>query len=138
MASQLFDRSVLSDPREIAEYCECIPQASAGYSIIGTAPDGAIQLWNTGVHGESEAIEDAVRAVTTRWDAHGKHIGFSSISEDISEQVRFSESHRVAEQKHRSLNCDPGLMKQVFTNLLSNAVKYTRPRKPAAIAWAST
>src|SRR5690242_4013504 len=29
--------------------------------------------------------------------------------------------------------CDPGLMKQVFSNLLSNAVKYTRPRKPAVI-----
>jgi light-regulated signal transduction histidine kinase (bacteriophytochrome) len=30
-------------------------------------------------------------------------------------------------------DCDPGLMKQVFSNLLSNAVKYTRPRKPAII-----
>ena len=30
------------------------------------------------------------------------------------------------------LNCDSGLMKQVFANLLSNAVKYTRPR-PIAI-----
>jgi PAS domain S-box-containing protein len=29
--------------------------------------------------------------------------------------------------------CDPGLIKQVFSNLLSNAVKYTRPRKPAII-----
>jgi PAS domain S-box-containing protein len=31
------------------------------------------------------------------------------------------------------VDCDPGLMKQVFSNLLSNAVKYTRPRKPAII-----
>jgi PAS domain S-box-containing protein len=31
------------------------------------------------------------------------------------------------------VDCDPGLMKQVFLNLLSNAVKYTRPRKPAMI-----
>ena len=31
------------------------------------------------------------------------------------------------------IDCDPGLMKQVFSNLLSNAVKYTRPRKPAII-----
>ena len=31
------------------------------------------------------------------------------------------------------MDCDPGLMKQVFSNLLSNAVKYTRPRKPAII-----
>ena len=31
------------------------------------------------------------------------------------------------------VDCDPGLMKQVFLNLLSNAIKYTRPRKPAVI-----
>lgn len=32
-----------------------------------------------------------------------------------------------------SLECDPGLMKQVFVNLLSNAVKYTRRRENAVI-----
>jgi PAS domain S-box-containing protein len=31
------------------------------------------------------------------------------------------------------VECDPGLMKQVFANLLSNAVKYTRPRSVAVI-----
>ena len=32
-----------------------------------------------------------------------------------------------------AIECDPGLMKQVFANLLSNAVKYTRPRSVAVI-----
>ena len=32
-----------------------------------------------------------------------------------------------------TVECDPGLMKQVFANLLSNAVKYTRPRRQAVI-----
>ena len=31
------------------------------------------------------------------------------------------------------VDCDPGLMKQVFVNLLANAVKYTRPRAHAII-----
>jgi len=32
-----------------------------------------------------------------------------------------------------ALECDPGLMKIVFTNLLSNAIKYTRTREQAVI-----
>ena len=32
-----------------------------------------------------------------------------------------------------SVNCDPGLIRQVFVNLLSNAVKYTRRRERAVI-----
>jgi light-regulated signal transduction histidine kinase (bacteriophytochrome) len=32
-----------------------------------------------------------------------------------------------------TVECDSGLMKQVFANLLSNAVKYTRPRPVAVI-----
>jgi len=31
------------------------------------------------------------------------------------------------------VECDPGLIRQVFVNLLSNAVKFTRPRDPAVI-----
>jgi PAS domain S-box-containing protein len=31
------------------------------------------------------------------------------------------------------IDCDPGMIKQVFFNLLSNAVKYSRPRNPAVI-----
>jgi len=32
-----------------------------------------------------------------------------------------------------TVDCDPGLMKQVFVNLLDNAAKYTRPRERAVI-----
>jgi signal transduction histidine kinase len=36
------------------------------------------------------------------------------------------------------VECDPGLMRVVFTNLLSNAVKYTRPRARATVEIGST
>jgi PAS domain S-box-containing protein len=32
-----------------------------------------------------------------------------------------------------AVECDPGLIKQVFANILSNSVKYTRPREKAVI-----
>ncbi len=37
-----------------------------------------------------------------------------------------------------TVQCDPGLMKQVFTNLLSNAIKYTRPQPSAVIEIGAT
>ncbi len=37
-----------------------------------------------------------------------------------------------------TVECDPGLMRIVFTNLLSNGIKYTRPREVAIIEVAST
>jgi light-regulated signal transduction histidine kinase (bacteriophytochrome) len=52
-----------------------------------------------------------------------------------------SDLRREAEGRHiewhirqlPTIECDSGLMKQVFANLLSNAVKYTRPREKAVI-----
>ncbi len=32
-----------------------------------------------------------------------------------------------------AVDCEPGLMKQVFTNLISNSIKYSRPREKAVI-----
>jgi PAS domain S-box-containing protein len=36
------------------------------------------------------------------------------------------------------VQCDPGLIKQVFANLISNAIKYSRPRPKAVIAIGET
>lgn len=61
----------------------------------------------------------------------------------IGEVVRQAMSDLPAEAGEREIewrieplpemNCDPGLMKLVFTNLLSNAVKFTRKKTPAVI-----
>src|SRR6185503_10871083 len=36
-------------------------------------------------------------------------------------------------EKLRSLQCDPGLIRQVFVNLITNALKFSRGRSPAVI-----
>jgi PAS domain S-box-containing protein len=62
--------------------------------------------------------------------------GLNSLVEEAREQLQLETGGREIEWQIGSLpfvECDPALMKQVFSNLLSNAVKYTRPRERALI-----
>jgi len=62
--------------------------------------------------------------------------GLSSLAEEAVGEMKKENPGRSIEWKVGPLpfvECDPGLMKQVFVNLLSNAVKYTRPRSAARI-----
>ncbi len=62
--------------------------------------------------------------------------GLQSVVDEVISGLKADLADRQVEWKISSLpyvECDPGLMKQVFQNLLSNAVKFTRPRAPAVI-----
>jgi len=62
--------------------------------------------------------------------------GLDSLVEEVVGELGRESAGRTIEWKLQQLpfvECDPGLMKQVFTNLLSNAIKYTRPREQAII-----
>jgi PAS domain S-box-containing protein len=59
-----------------------------------------------------------------------------SLVEEVRKDLKHETDNREIVWKIGELpyvDCDPGLMKQVFSNLLANAVKYSRPRKPAVI-----
>ncbi len=61
--------------------------------------------------------------------------------EEVVSELKRDNAERAIEWKLEPLpfvECDPGLMKQVFANLLSNAVKYTRPRERAVIEVGTT
>ena len=66
-------------------------------------------------------------------------IQVTSLNSLVQEVLRDLKRETAARNIHWQIedlpfvDCDPGLMKQVFYNLLSNAVKYTRPRDPAVI-----
>ena len=67
--------------------------------------------------------------------------GLGSVVEQVVHEMKSESGERAIEWKIASLpfvECDPGLLKQVFTNLISNAVKYTRPRDRAVIEVGST
>jgi len=60
----------------------------------------------------------------------------SGLVDEVLEDLKEETVGRTLEwhiQPLPAVECDPGLMKQVFANLLSNAVKYTRPRPVAVI-----
>jgi light-regulated signal transduction histidine kinase (bacteriophytochrome) len=62
--------------------------------------------------------------------------GLKSIVDEVIAELAPEYGERQIEWKIGELpfvECDPGLMKQVFQNLLSNAVKFTRPRQQAII-----
>lgn len=62
--------------------------------------------------------------------------GLNSVVESVVGELQADLQGRQIEFKIGQLpfvECDPGLMRQVFLNLLSNAVKYTRPRPRAVI-----
>jgi PAS domain S-box-containing protein len=62
--------------------------------------------------------------------------GLNSLAEGVMADLKRANPDHLIEWKVETLpfvECDPGLMKQVFVNLLSNAVKFTRPRKVAVI-----
>ena len=62
--------------------------------------------------------------------------GLSSIVGEVIAELKPETRSRQIEWQVGQLpcvECDPGLIRQVFANLLSNAVKYTRPRERAVI-----
>ncbi len=62
--------------------------------------------------------------------------GLTSVVDEVIAELKPEFEGREMTWKIASMpvvECDPGLMKQVFQNLLSNAVKFTRPRPQAVI-----
>jgi signal transduction histidine kinase len=76
-----------------------------------------------------------------RQDVHTRATPLDDIVKDALNEVRADWGDRKIQWTIGDLptvECDPGLMKIVFTNLLSNAIKYTRLRELAIIEVAST
>jgi two-component system sensor histidine kinase/response regulator len=72
-----------------------------------------------------------------RQDVHTRATPLDTLVNDTVSELRADWGDRKIQWTIGALpmvECDPGLIKIVFTNLLSNAIKYTRPREVAKIA----
>ena len=85
----------------------------------------------------SQLVDDLLNlARVGRQELKRKPTPLSSMVEEVILDLKTEEEKRHIDWQVGPLptvECDAGLMKQVFANLLSNAVKYTRPRETAVI-----
>jgi len=71
-----------------------------------------------------------------RQEPHFQVTGLNSLVQEVLRDLTAETEGRDIHWQVGDLpfvECDPGLMRQVFYNLLSNAAKYSRPRNPAVI-----
>jgi light-regulated signal transduction histidine kinase (bacteriophytochrome) len=71
-----------------------------------------------------------------RRDLNPQVAGLKSVVDEVIADLKADSQGREIEWKIGALpfvECDPGLIKQVFQNLLSNALKFTRPRERSVI-----
>jgi light-regulated signal transduction histidine kinase (bacteriophytochrome) len=96
-----------------------------------------VQRIQEGTHRMGVLVDDLLNlARVGRRDLSLQVAGLKSVVEGVLADLAPECEGRQIEWKIGDLplvDCDPGLMKQVFQNLLSNAVKVTRPRSPAVI-----
>jgi PAS domain S-box-containing protein len=96
-----------------------------------------LETIRNGSRNMSQLVDDLLNlARVGRQELRRKPIPLGGLVNEVVTDLKRETEGRQIEWHIRHLptvECDPGLMKQVFTNLLSNAVKYTRPRQKSVI-----
>ena len=121
-------RHVDAFARILHEECEAVlPEDARHY--LDTIRQSAAKM--------SQLVDDLLNlARIGRQELNRQPTPLSRLVEEVVADLKAETAGRAVQwqiQPLPAIECDSGLMKQVFANLLSNAVKYTRPRSPAVI-----
>ncbi|HWH71734.1 MAG TPA: PAS domain S-box protein, partial [Candidatus Sulfotelmatobacter sp.] len=96
-----------------------------------------LETIRNGSHHMSQLVDDLLNLARVGRQELKRHpTPLGKLAEEVRADLQPETKGRDIEWRLHDLptiQCDPGLMKQVFANLLSNAVKYTRPRPHAII-----
>jgi PAS domain S-box-containing protein len=136
---EAFTYSVAHDLRAPLRHIDAFSRILAEDYTSALPPEAKRYLENirNGSRNMSQLVDDLLNlARVGRQELRRKPVPLGGlVSEVVADLKRETEGRHIEWQiRHLPIvECDPGLMKQVFANLLSNAVKYTRPRKKSVI-----
>jgi light-regulated signal transduction histidine kinase (bacteriophytochrome) len=136
---EAFTYSVAHDLRAPLRHIDAFSRILADDFASSLPPEARRYLENirNGSRNMSQLVDDLLNlARVGRQELRRKPIPLGGLVNEVVAELRRETEGRQIEWNIRPLptvECDPGLMKQVFANLLSNAVKYTRPRQKSVI-----
>jgi len=136
---EAFTYSVAHDLRAPLRHIDAFSRILAEDFASSLPPEARRFLENirTGSRNMSQLVDDLLNlARVSRQELRRKPIPLGGLVNEVVADLRRETEGRHVEwhiQQLPTVQCDPGLMKQVFANLLSNAVKYTRPRQKSVI-----
>jgi PAS domain S-box-containing protein len=136
---EAFTYSVAHDLRAPLRHIDAFSRILADDFASSLPPEARryLETIRNGSRNMSQLVDDLLNlARVGRQELRRKPIPLSRlVNEVVADLKRETEGRQIAWRISQlpTLECDPGLMKQVFANLLSNAVKYTRPRQQTVI-----
>ncbi len=111
----------------LEEYAANLPEEARRY--LNTISNGSQHM--------SQLVDDLLNlARVGRQELKRQPVGLDRLLGEVVQGLKSETIGREIDWRIHPLpavDCDPGLMKQVFANLLSNALKYSRPRARAVI-----
>ncbi len=121
--------------RHIGGFSKLLEEEYGGQ--LDAAAHGYLQRIRNGARNMGQLVDDLLRlGQLGRQALVCRPTDLNSVLQSALQDVQLECEGRQIEWRLGNLpvvECDPGLIKQVFTNLLSNAVKYTRCRELAVI-----
>jgi PAS domain S-box-containing protein len=136
---EAFTYSVAHDLRAPLRHIDAFSRILCDDFASTLPPEARRYLENirNGSRNMSQLVDDLLNlARVGRQELRRKPIPLGGLVNEVVADLKRETEGRQIEWHIRQLptvECDPGLMKQVFANLLSNAVKYTRPRQKSVI-----
>lgn len=122
--------------RHIIAFTEILEEEISSGPLSPEARDYLNRI-KSGARNMSQLVDDLLNlARIGRQGVNRQRVSLNDLVQEAIADLRPELEQRKVEWRIGPLpeaDCDPGLIRQVFTNLLSNAIKYTRPRELAVI-----